>query len=330
MGERVLKMHFMGNSVDVMVADIDECLMIDVVNDMVDKFSSFGYELPTFPVLSYCSNGKSHALTDDKTLMTMFEVVESRRIDIWIGCLKQPNFIWTLAEKVRLKGSNVSGSASLPKPPITKLPVRGGKRGKPEEKNSGNLSPTPSSHGPSKIQSPEQSQTITLSSPRRSPRLMASSPSTTQESLINPPTSGVTQTGPSVGHTAPTKPNNILKPSSFPHGKKISKSTLKYKGLWVPPQPNTEANEVQKEQPFVRTRKRTRVRLDDDVGVSNVSGALFDSSGTDSEGDYQPDQGFDVDTESDDDEMEYEEGDINELLNQNYVDGGWEPFRTNE
>ncbi|KAL2926583.1 Serine/threonine-protein kinase STE7-like protein [Bienertia sinuspersici] len=28
--------------------------------------------------------------------------------------------------------------------------------------------------------------------------------------------------------------------------------------------------------------------------------------------------------------MEYEEGDINDLLNQNYVDGGWEPFSTNE
>ncbi|XP_021740635.1 uncharacterized protein LOC110706941 [Chenopodium quinoa] len=159
---------------------------------------------------------------------------------------------------------------------------------------------------------------------------MASSPLTTQQSLINPPTSGVTQTGLSVGHAAPTKPNNILKPSSIPHGKKISKSTLKFKGLWVPPQPNTEANEVQEEQPSVRTRKRTRVRLDNDVGVSNVSGALSDSSGTDSKGDYQPDQGSDVETESDDDEMEYEEGDINELLNQNYVDGVWEPFRTNE
>ncbi|XP_021743147.1 uncharacterized protein LOC110709219 [Chenopodium quinoa] len=244
MGEWVLKMHFMGNSVDVMVADIDECLPIDVVNDMVENFNSFGYELPTFPGLSYCSNGKSHALTDDKTLMTMFEVVESKSIDVWIGCLKQPNFIWT-SEKVRLNGSNVSASAGPPKPLLTKLPVR---RGKPEEQNSGNLSPTPSSHAPSKIQSPEHSQTLTLPSPRRSPRLMASNPPTTQQSLINPSTSGVTQTGPSVSRTTRTKPNNILKPSSFPHGKKISKSTLKFKGLWNPPQPNTKANEVQEEQ----------------------------------------------------------------------------------
>ena len=105
MAERVLNLHFMGNCFSLLIHDIDECLLLDVVNDMVKGFETNGFELPKFPVLQYSYKEKIHQLKDDKTLLNMFEVIKSKAIDIWIGCLQEPNFIWTLAQKMRMGDS---------------------------------------------------------------------------------------------------------------------------------------------------------------------------------------------------------------------------------
>uniref|UniRef100_A0A803MXC0 Uncharacterized protein n=1 Tax=Chenopodium quinoa TaxID=63459 RepID=A0A803MXC0_CHEQI len=105
----------MGQCVDEF-DDVDRCLRIDVINETVNKFSSSGFELPRYPVLSYCTAGKSHALTDDKTLMKMFEVVYGARVYVWIGCLEKPHLIWTLAEKVRVGKTGTSSATEVDVP----------------------------------------------------------------------------------------------------------------------------------------------------------------------------------------------------------------------
>ncbi|XP_021749127.1 uncharacterized protein LOC110714883 [Chenopodium quinoa] len=362
MGERLLKLNFLGKTVDIKVDDVDRCLLIDVINEMVDKFNSRGYELPKYPVLSYCTAQKSHALTDDKTLMKMFEVVEGATIYIWIGCSNKANFIWTLAEKVRLgKTSENVVEPGASKPPLAKLPP---KRAKPNAFKMAQISDShntpespphvdlslnspvrksprmssPKSAEPPLLKSPAQSQlSSTFTSPRRSPRFI--------QPLNNHPISVLTQTNSTLTQTDPIQSqtptlqsqsnpvskNTLLKPVPFPHGKKVPKSTLKWKGLWVPPVHTQGTSNVSEMNVSIRsTRKRCRTRVETEnceMGNEGIGGLHISDS--DSDGEYEP-EGADEGQSESDDSMDYEEGDINDLLNQNYVDGGWELFRTNE
>lgn len=49
---RVLNLQYMSNYYKLVVPDVDKCLLMDVLNDMVDGFGSNGYELPENLILS--------------------------------------------------------------------------------------------------------------------------------------------------------------------------------------------------------------------------------------------------------------------------------------
>ncbi|KAL2898759.1 GRIP1-associated protein 1 [Bienertia sinuspersici] len=49
MDRRVLRINHDGYKVEVEVDDSDECVLIDVINDMYDEFSKRGYTLPQYP-----------------------------------------------------------------------------------------------------------------------------------------------------------------------------------------------------------------------------------------------------------------------------------------
>ncbi|KAL2941282.1 Serine carboxypeptidase-like [Bienertia sinuspersici] len=105
----------------------------------------------------------------------------------------------------------------------------------------------------------------------------------------------------------------------------MPKQTAKARGVWVPPvkgivQPTPETSQI-----TTRPKHRSAVSL----GDSDVDEEDLELSESDSEGEFVPEEEDEDESESDDG-MEYEEGDINEILNQNYVDGGWEPFSANE
>uniref|UniRef100_A0A803MD96 Uncharacterized protein n=1 Tax=Chenopodium quinoa TaxID=63459 RepID=A0A803MD96_CHEQI len=81
--ERILKIHYRENCVDLTIDDVDKCLLIDVINDMCEEFGRRGFELPEYPGLHYCFKEKAIKLVDDGLMMKMFENIESKEIDVW-------------------------------------------------------------------------------------------------------------------------------------------------------------------------------------------------------------------------------------------------------
>lgn len=141
MSERVLRLNYVENPVvELVIPDIDKCLLIDVLNDMCEEFEKKGYELPENLVLHYGFRGVSK----------MFEDVKSKKIDVWIACLPEPNFIWTLAKKVRTEQPAVQLKVQSK---LDKLPIK-----RPPKAN---VSPVLTPTSPGKL---------IMSSPRRSTR----------------------------------------------------------------------------------------------------------------------------------------------------------------
>lgn len=79
--------------IEVVIGDIDKCLLIDVINEMCDEFEKNGFELPQNPGIHYYFRDKHIELVDDKTLMQMFEEVRGKTIDVGIHHLPKPSFI---------------------------------------------------------------------------------------------------------------------------------------------------------------------------------------------------------------------------------------------
>ncbi|KAL2924859.1 E3 ubiquitin-protein ligase rififylin [Bienertia sinuspersici] len=109
----------------------------------------------------------------------------------------------------------------------------------------------------------------------------------------------------------PKTPKFSTKQSAFPHGKKMPKSTTKYKGVW-------QSN----------SRPTKNVGGDEDQTTKFNAADGVSGSETDSEGDYLPPiQSSDDDSESDEGGEGYVEENIAEVLEENYVDARWDAFR---
>ncbi|KAL2933721.1 hypothetical protein RDABS01_016840, partial [Bienertia sinuspersici] len=113
------------------------------------------------------------------------------------------------------------------------------------------------------------------------------------------------------------KPSRIRsRPPSFRNGKKLPKSTAKAKGVWISNEKGKGEQSLAK--PNAACRSTLRVRENTLVTCDG------DESDNESEEDYVPPTDSDEESDNADDEIEE---DTRELLLENYVDSGWEPFR---
>uniref|UniRef100_A0A803MVB3 Uncharacterized protein n=1 Tax=Chenopodium quinoa TaxID=63459 RepID=A0A803MVB3_CHEQI len=117
--ERILKIHYCGNCVDLTIDDVDKCLLINVINDMCEEFANRGFELPEYPGLHYCYNEKAFNLVDDGTMMKMFGTMQSKEIDLWASTsATMPDFATGSTFAI---GSPLVAepSSACPEPPFT-------------------------------------------------------------------------------------------------------------------------------------------------------------------------------------------------------------------
>ncbi|KAL2932594.1 NAD kinase [Bienertia sinuspersici] len=374
MDKRVLRLNYMGKIVDVVIDDIDECVLIDVINEMCDEFEKRGWELPAYPSLHYCFREKAIKLIDDKTMMQMFEDIRQKRIDVWIGELTEPSFIWGLAMKVReskVKESNegvktVLNQVSQPVSNRQKLPVRRNKNIPqknpdvislaPEHqlnlRRSPRMSPNNPPSPPNRPSLPrmvdEMSMSpphISLSPPETDLNVQSTQPNIRSSPRFSPPNLN-SQTPEVVSNhnefpsysksqsssqhiitQSPTtstnpKPSNVsLRPPAFSHGKKLAKTTAVAKGIWISQNRSTTHGV---DEGDCASRPKVRARHKSNAVVTSFADS---GSSSDTEDDYEPPLESDEESDGYDIDDFEEEENPSQLLMENYVDGGWEPFR---
>ncbi|KAL2928480.1 Altered inheritance of mitochondria protein 23 mitochondrial [Bienertia sinuspersici] len=374
MDKRVLRLNYMGKIVDVVIDDIDECVLIDVINEKCDEFEKRGWELPAYPSLHYCFREKAIKLIDDKTMMQMFEDIRQKRIDVWIGELTEPSFIWGLAMKVReskVKESNegvktVLNQVSQPVSNRQKLPVRRNKNIPqknpdvislaPEHqlnlRRSPRMSPNNPPSPPNRPRLPrmvdEMSMSpphISLSPPETDLNVQSTQPNIRSSPRFSPPNLN-SQTPEVVSNhnefpsysksqsssqhiitQSPTtstnpKPSNVsLRPPAFSHGKKLAKTTAVAKGIWISQNRSTTHGV---DEGDCASRPKVRARHKSNAVVTSFADS---GSSSDTEDDYEPPLESDEESDGYDIDDFEEEENPSQLLMENYVDGGWEPFR---
>ncbi|KAL2937536.1 NAD kinase [Bienertia sinuspersici] len=374
MDKRVLRLNYMGKIVDVVIDDIDECVLIDVINEMCDEFEKRGWELPAYPSLHYCFREKAIKLIDDKTMMQMFEDIRQKRIDVWIGELTEPSFIWGLAMKVReskVKESNegvktVLNQVSQPVSNRQKLPVRRNKNIPqknpdvislaPEHqlnlRRSPRMSPNNPPSPPNRPRLPrmvdEMSMSpphISLSPPETDLNVQSTQPNIRSSPRFSPPNLN-SQTPEVVSNhnefpsysksqsssqhiitQSPTtstnpKPSNVsLRPPAFSYGKKLAKTTAVAKGIWISQNRSTTHGV---DEGDCASRPKVRARHKSNAVVTSFADS---GSSSDTKDDYEPPLESDEESDGYDIDDFEEEENPSQLLMENYVDGGWEPFR---
>ncbi|KAL2935886.1 Valine--tRNA ligase [Bienertia sinuspersici] len=359
MDKRVLNLRYLDKTIQVVVDDIDKCVLLDVINDMCDEFEKRGWELPPYPGLHYCFREKAIRLTDDKTLMQMFGDIKRKEIDVWIGSLNEPTFIWKLARQLDGNGVNegvggVNGSVgglskgnpNNPGPSRQKLPIRRNTNQTHEPQ-----SPTPQlgmrrsprtklpqildemSWSPPRISLPQletdlnapnsQFDEVFILPEHQFQAEMAVVPKHKPSSLPKP-TSQPLNAEPNSELSKSKGKKVSARPVAFKHGKKMPKSTAKYKGVWSSQKDTLE----QVTQPVSSSRPRFRARN----SVSNNEACSTDvdcTSDISEEEEYVPQMSDEESDGYDDDGIDIEEN-PEDLIMENFVDGNWEPFRQTE
>ncbi|KAL2928918.1 Villin-4, partial [Bienertia sinuspersici] len=318
----VLKLHFRSHCYDLVIPDIDKCLLLEIINDMVDGYESNGWELPKFPILQYSYKQKNHHLVDDGTLMKMFVDKKSKEVDIWVGCLPEPNFIWTLAQETRNSNQEKALLEAKSKK-VEKIPVR---RSSMVFDRDAEVVVLEGNGSQNNFPSPPHSEAppvVFNSSPIHNPSVEIIFPNDTQIANSSQPPQSEEATNQSIVLET-SKKTRKPKFNSFPHGKKMPKSTAIMKGLWVPQTTSMQVDRGEQSHDTA-ARPRRSLMLSSDAMVEVVEG----ESDSDSEGDYEP-QDISGDESDDGNNIDYEEEDIEGLLTQNYVDGNWDPLQSND
>uniref|UniRef100_A0A803MXK4 Uncharacterized protein n=1 Tax=Chenopodium quinoa TaxID=63459 RepID=A0A803MXK4_CHEQI len=355
--ERILKIHYGANCVQLTIDDIDKCLLIDVFNDMCEEFANSGFDLPEYPGLHYCHNQKAFNLVDDGTLMKMFGN-KDKEIDVWVHCLNEPSFIMNLARIVKpqqlMPKPQASTSALVPdsatgpysasgpvvdvgpssactKPPSTSPSVAG--PSKPCSSKPDNLKPGPPKPFVPIRRSPRLTHYVSppklnpsFTQPRRLPRLLEeiSPDSPPHITLADDEFFHRNISESQLSSPPPRRSPRLLQELFSFLMVKLPNTTARVKGVFVPNSQSSQTTLEGESSRVLRPSAARGVQINDDESLH-----ADDDNSSDSDGEYIPEAEQEVECDSDceDHDPDLVQENLADLMQQNFVDGGWEPFR---